>query len=65
LWHFNKSEWGTHVLSVSSTSEWKFEEEVVFLVLMQKELEKKKKKHKFWVEPLLKSRLESGILTLY
>jgi hypothetical protein len=35
-----------------------FEEEVVLLVLLHKKLNKKKRKHKFWIHPLLNARQE-------
>jgi hypothetical protein len=37
------------------------EEEVAFLVLLHKKLKKKKRKHKFWINPLLNSRQERGV----
>jgi hypothetical protein len=37
------------------------EEEVVLLVLLHKTLQKKKRKHKFWIHSLLNSRQERGV----
>jgi hypothetical protein len=38
-----------------------FEEEVVLLGLLHKQLKKNKRKHKFCIHPLLNSRQERGI----
>jgi len=41
LWRFSAAEWKALVLSVSSSSEMNFEEEVVFLALLHKKLNNK------------------------
>jgi hypothetical protein len=38
-----------------------FEEEAVLLVLLHKKVKKKKRKHKFWIHPLLNPRQERGM----
>jgi hypothetical protein len=38
-----------------------FEGDVVLLVLLQKKLKKNKRKHKFWIHPLLNSKQEHGM----
>jgi hypothetical protein len=38
-----------------------FEEEVVLVLLHKKLKRKKKRKHKFWIHPLLNSRQEHGM----
>jgi hypothetical protein len=38
-----------------------FEEKVVLLVLLHQKFKKKKRKHKFWIHPLLNSRQERGM----
>jgi len=43
LWFFRASVWQNHVFSFSSTFEVEIKEEVVFLVLVLKKLEKKKR----------------------
>ena len=39
-----------------------FEEEVVLFVLLHRTLQKKKRKHKFWIHPVLNSRQERDVL---
>jgi hypothetical protein len=38
-----------------------FEEEIILLVLPHKKLKKNKRKHKFWIDPLLNSKQERGM----
>jgi hypothetical protein len=39
-----------------------FGEEIVLLVLLHKRLKNKKRKHKFWIHPLLNARQDHGML---
>jgi hypothetical protein len=58
LWCFSAAEWRALFFSVSSSSEIKFEKEVVLHDLLHKKL---KNRHKFGVHPLLNSMRISGI----
>jgi hypothetical protein len=58
LWRFSAAEWKALVFSVSSSSEMKCEEEVVFLALLRKKL---KKRQKFGPHTFLTSMRISGI----
>jgi len=62
LWRFSAAEWKALVFSVTSSSEMKFEEEVVFLALLHKKL---KKRHKYGLHPFMTSTRITGILVFH
>jgi len=64
LWFFRASVWQNHVFSFSSSFQVEIKEEVVFLVLVHKKLEKKKRNiNSRWIS-VLNSRRERGVLVL-